>query len=41
MTYVRHIVIRRAIAVARHHGRELLVRDTVHVGNCRRERLLY
>lgn len=30
MTYVRHIVIWRAITICRRHGRELLVRCTVH-----------
>lgn len=39
-TYVRHIVIWRAIAVARHHWRELLVWYTVHVWDRRRESLL-
>lgn len=40
MTYVRHIVIWRAITVARHHWRELLVWDTIHVWHRRRESLL-
>lgn len=40
MTYVRHIVIWRAITIRRDHRRELLVRRTIHVCNRGRKSLL-
>lgn len=40
MTYVRHVVIWRAITIRRHHRRELLVRWTIHVCHHRRKSLL-